>query len=52
MTVVDPPSMLTLTEPVGTPPPGETGATVIVNVTASPSTDGLGTAVTVVVVLA
>ncbi len=38
--------------PVGVPAPGATAATVAVNVTCSPMTDGFGEAVTIVVVLA
>src|SRR5208283_5213389 len=38
--------------PVGVPPPGETGLTVAVKVTAWPATDGLREETTLVVVLA
>ncbi|MGW3275432.1 hypothetical protein ACWDFH_28785 [Streptomyces kronopolitis] len=39
-----------VTVPVGVPAPGATGATVAVNVTDSPTTDGSGDELTVVVV--
>nr|WP_248782316.1 hypothetical protein [Streptomyces lydicus] len=39
-----------VTVPVGVPAPGATGVTVAVNVTDSPTTDGSGEEVTVVVV--
>ncbi|OEV31440.1 hypothetical protein AN219_05065 [Streptomyces nanshensis] len=41
-----------VTVPVGVPAPGATGATVAVNVTGSPTTDGSGTSVRAVVVSA
>ncbi|WP_414506454.1 hypothetical protein [Streptomyces sp. NEAU-L66] len=47
---VGPPEMTKVTVPVGVPAPGATGATVAVNVTGSPTTEGSGAEVTVVVV--
>ncbi|MGW8969766.1 hypothetical protein [Streptomyces platensis] len=44
--------MTKVTVPVGVPAPGATGATVAVNVTDWPTTDGSGEDVTVVVVAA
>ncbi|MDN0200693.1 hypothetical protein, partial [Streptomyces sp. S.PNR 29] len=49
-TVALPSPKSNVTVPVGDPPPGATGATVAVNVTCSPTTDGSGLDVTVVVV--
>ena len=46
------PSILNCTVPVGVPEPGDTGATVAVNVTDWSATDGFSDEVTVVVVLA
>ncbi|MGX1855123.1 hypothetical protein [Streptomyces sp. NPDC055299] len=42
--------MTNVTVPVGVPAPGATGATVAVNVTDCPTTDGSGDELTVVVV--
>ncbi len=47
---VGPPEMTKVTVPVGVPAPGATGATVAVNVTGCPTTEGSGDDVTVVVV--
>ncbi|WP_033271855.1 hypothetical protein [Streptomyces lydicus] len=49
---VGPPEMTNVTVPVGTPAPGTTGATVAVNVTGCPTTEGSGDEVTVVMVAA
>ncbi len=50
VTVVTPLVATKVTVPVGVPAPGATGVTVAVNVTDSPTTDGSGEEVTVVVV--
>src|SRR5438552_1359068 len=49
--VIEPAPSLKFTEPVGVPTPGATAATVAVNVTLWPNTDGLADDVSVVVVL-
>ena len=46
------PSIVNVTVPLGVPAPGATAATVAVNVTDCPNTEGLAEEVTTVVVLA